>query len=118
LTPKEFALLEYRLRHAGKDVARTMIIENVWNLSFDTMTNVVEVYINYLRKKIDLGADIKLIQTVRGVGYQVRAPGRSQSSLIKAGLSERLFPGVSCRRIRNCDILAERTYDRGDRNGG
>jgi two-component system, OmpR family, copper resistance phosphate regulon response regulator CusR len=75
LTPKEFALLEYLLRHAGKDVTRTMIIENVWNLSFDTMTNVVDVYINYLRKKIDLGADTKLIQTVRGVGYQVRAPG-------------------------------------------
>ena len=75
LTPKEFALLEYLLRHAGKDVTRTMIIENVWNLSFDTMTNVVDVYINYLRKKIDSGADTKLIQTVRGVGYQVRAHG-------------------------------------------
>jgi DNA-binding response OmpR family regulator len=78
LTPKEFALLEYLLRHAGKDVTRTMIIENVWNLSFDTMTNVVDVYINYLRKKIDLGADTKLIQTVRGVGYQVRAQGAPQ----------------------------------------
>jgi DNA-binding response OmpR family regulator len=78
LTPKEFALLEYLLRHAGKDVTRTMIIENVWNLSFDTMTNVVDVYINYLRKKIDLGADTKLIQTVRGVGYQVRAQGTQQ----------------------------------------
>jgi len=75
LTPKEFALLEYLLRHAGEDVTRTMIIENVWNLSFDTMTNVVDVYINYLRKKIDLGADTKLIQTVRGVGYQVRGHG-------------------------------------------
>jgi DNA-binding response OmpR family regulator len=50
----------------------------VWNLSFDTMTNVVDVYINYLRKKIDLGADTKLIQTVRGVGYQVRAQGTQQ----------------------------------------
>jgi len=78
LTPKKFALLEYLLRHAGKDVTRTMIIENVWNLSFDTMTNVVDVYINYLRKKIDLGADTKLIQTVRGVGYQVRAQGTQQ----------------------------------------
>ena len=53
LTPKEFALLEYLMRNAGQRVTRAQIIEHVWNLSFDTMTNVVDVYINYLRKKVD-----------------------------------------------------------------
>lgn len=71
LTPKEFALLEYLMLNAGRRVTRTMIIEHVWNLSFDTMTNVVDVYINYLRKKVDEGFGHKLIRTVRGVGYQL-----------------------------------------------
>jgi two-component system copper resistance phosphate regulon response regulator CusR len=71
LTPKEFALLEYLMRNAGRCVTRAMIIEHVWNLSFDTMTNVVDVYINYLRKKVDSGHEKKLIRTVRGVGYQI-----------------------------------------------
>lgn len=71
LTPKEFALLEYLMLNAGRRVTRTMIIEHVWNLSFDTMTNVVDVYINYLRKKVDVGFGHKLIRTVRGVGYQL-----------------------------------------------
>lgn len=73
LTPKEFALLEYLMRNSGRCVTRAMIIEHVWNLSFDTMTNVVDVYINYLRKKIDDGFEPKLIQTIRGVGYQLGA---------------------------------------------
>jgi two-component system, OmpR family, copper resistance phosphate regulon response regulator CusR len=71
LTSKEFALLEYLLRNAGHRVTRSMIIENVWNLSFDGLTNVVDVYINYLRKKIDRGSPLKLIHTIRGVGYQL-----------------------------------------------
>ncbi|MCL4522549.1 MAG: winged helix-turn-helix domain-containing protein [Acidobacteria bacterium] len=71
LTPKEFALLECLMRHAGRGVSRAMIIENVWNLSADTMTNVVDVYIKTLRKKIDDGFEEKLIRTVRGVGYQL-----------------------------------------------
>ena len=71
LTPKEFALLDYLMRNAGRCVTRAMIIEHVWNLSFDTMTNVVDVYINYLRKKVDSGYEKKLIRTVRGVGYQI-----------------------------------------------
>jgi len=75
LTPKEFALLEYLMRNAGHAVTRAMIIEHVWNLSFDTMTNVVDVYINYLRRKVDSGSPRKLIHTVRGVGYRV---GRSE----------------------------------------
>jgi heavy metal response regulator len=69
LTLKEFALLEYFLRNPGRVLTRTMIIEHVWNYDFDTMTNVVDVYVNYLRKKIDAGRETKLIQTVRGMGY-------------------------------------------------
>jgi len=74
LTVKEFALLEYLMHNAGREVTRSMIIEHVWNLSFDTTTNVVDVYINYLRRKIDDGCPVKLIHTVRGVGYGVCAP--------------------------------------------
>jgi two-component system copper resistance phosphate regulon response regulator CusR len=71
LTQKEFALLEYLMLNAGRRVSRAMIIEHVWNLSFDSMTNVVDVYINYLRRKIDTDSDLKLIRTIRGVGYQL-----------------------------------------------
>lgn len=74
LTSKEFGLLEYLLRNAGHRLTRNMIVEHVWNLSFDTGTNVVDVYINYLRKKIDEGFTPKLIHTVRGVGYELRCP--------------------------------------------
>lgn len=74
LTTKEFALLEYLMRNAGRRVTRSMIIEHVWNLTFDTTTNVVDVYINYLRRKIDDGHSLKLIHTVRGVGYELSAP--------------------------------------------
>jgi DNA-binding response OmpR family regulator len=73
LTTKEFALLEYLMRNAGRRVTRAMIIEHVWNLTFDTTTNVVDVYINYLRRKIDDGHAKKLICTVRGVGYEISA---------------------------------------------
>ncbi len=75
LSPKEFALLEYLMRHAGQPVTRTAIVEQVWKLSFDTMTNVVDVYINYLRRKVDTGYDHALIRTVRGVGYQIGGNG-------------------------------------------
>jgi DNA-binding response OmpR family regulator len=79
LTPKEFALLEYLMRNAGRPVSRSMIIEHVWNLGFDTTTNVVDVYINYLRKKIGGESERRLIRTVRGVGYQIDAGGNSQN---------------------------------------
>jgi DNA-binding response OmpR family regulator len=59
--------------NAGRAVTRMQIVENVWHLSFDTMTNIVDVYINYVRKKVDAGWDHKLIRTIRGVGYQLRA---------------------------------------------
>lgn len=69
LTQKEYALLEYLVRHAGMPVTRDQISEHVWKQDFDPTTNIVDVYINYLRKKIDLDADKALVQTVRGVGY-------------------------------------------------
>jgi len=75
LSPKEFALLEYLMRHAGQPVTRKAIVEQVWKLNFDTMTNVVDVYINYLRRKVDTGYDHALIRTVRGVGYQIGGNG-------------------------------------------
>jgi two-component system, OmpR family, copper resistance phosphate regulon response regulator CusR len=77
LTPKEFGLLELLMLNTGQPVSRPQIIERVWNLSCDTMTNVVDVYINYLRKKVDTPADGKLIHTVRGVGYRVEARSHS-----------------------------------------
>ncbi|HTZ95481.1 MAG TPA: response regulator transcription factor [Terriglobales bacterium] len=71
LTSKEFALLEYLMRNAGRRITRAMIIEHVWNLSFDTYTNVVDVYINYLRRKVDENFTPPLIHTIRGVGYEL-----------------------------------------------
>jgi DNA-binding response OmpR family regulator len=71
LTSKEFALLEYLMRNSGRRITRAMIVEHVWNLSFDTATNVVDVYINYLRRKVDDGFPKKLIHTIRGVGYEL-----------------------------------------------
>jgi DNA-binding response OmpR family regulator len=73
LTTKEFALLAYLMRDAGRRLTRAMIIEHVWNLSFDSTTNVVDVYINYLRRKVDDGFSSRLIHTVRGVGYQMNS---------------------------------------------
>jgi DNA-binding response OmpR family regulator len=71
LTPKEFAILEYLMRNAGRPVTRAMLIEHVWNARFEGLTNVVDVYINYLRAKIDRDFDTRLIRTVHGIGYMV-----------------------------------------------
>jgi len=73
LTPKEFALLEYFMRQEGTVVTRTMISEHVWDMHFDTFTNVIDVYINYLRNKIDRGYEKPLLQTLRGRGYLFKA---------------------------------------------
>lgn len=73
LTGKEYALLEYFMRNAGRVLTRPMIVEHVWNLDFDTFTNVVDVYVSYLRSKVDHGWSRKLIHTVRGSGYVLRA---------------------------------------------
>jgi heavy metal response regulator len=72
LTNKEYALLEYLMRNAGSIVTRTMISEHVWDINFDTFTNVIDVYINYLRNKIDKGYKKKLIHTIRGRGYMIK----------------------------------------------
>jgi two-component system copper resistance phosphate regulon response regulator CusR len=73
LTSKEFALLEYLLRNAGRVLTRAMISEHVWNYDFDTETNVIDVYVNYLRRKIDSRGEKKLIHTVRGSGYVLKS---------------------------------------------
>lgn len=70
LTPKEFALLEYFMMNPGQRLTRAMIMEHVWKANFSAATNVVDVYINYLRNKIDRNFERKLIRTVRGAGYQ------------------------------------------------
>jgi two-component system, OmpR family, response regulator len=69
LSPKEFLLLEYLARNVNRSVTRTMILEHVWNSSFEGLTNVVDVYISSLRSKVDRGFPEKLIQTNRGIGY-------------------------------------------------
>jgi len=73
LTSREFRLLEHLMRSPGQVVTRTQLIERVWEYHFDPGTNLVDVYIQRLRRKIDDGADVRLIQTVRGVGYCIRA---------------------------------------------
>jgi DNA-binding response OmpR family regulator len=72
LTQKEYALLEYLVRHAGMPVTREQISEHVWKQEFDPTTNIVDVYINYLRKKVDQDAEKALVHTVRGVGYMLK----------------------------------------------
>jgi heavy metal response regulator len=72
LTAREFALLEYLIRNVGTVVTRTMIAEHVWDVNFDTFTNVIDVYMSYLRNKIDRAFPDKLIRTVRGRGYVIK----------------------------------------------
>lgn len=72
LTPREFALLDYFMRYPGRVLTRTMIAEHVWDYDFDTSTNVIDVYVNYLRRKIDADHAPKLLHTVRGVGYVLK----------------------------------------------
>ncbi len=74
LQPREFALLEYMMRNAGKVVSKTMIMEHVWDYSFDPQTNVVDVLVCRLRNKVEKDTDTKMIQTIRGVGYVLKLP--------------------------------------------
>lgn len=69
LSAKEYSLLEYLLLNSGRILSRSMIVEKIWDQSFEGLTNIVDVYIGHLRRKIDEGHDIKLIRTVRGLGY-------------------------------------------------
>jgi DNA-binding response OmpR family regulator len=73
LRPREFALLEYLMRNPGRVVSKTMILSHVWEYSFDPQTNIVDVLVSRLREKIDRPFDTKLLHTVRGVGYVLRA---------------------------------------------
>ena len=73
LSPKEYALLEYLALHAGRSLSRSMIVERVWDQSFEGLTNIVDVYIGHIRRKIDEGFEPKLIRTVRGLGYTLDA---------------------------------------------
>src|SRR6202162_810785 len=74
LAPKEFGILEYMMRNRGRPLSRTMIVEHVWDMDYDGLTNIVDVYIRHLRSKIDDRFQQKLIQTVRGIGYMIDAP--------------------------------------------
>lgn len=72
LTAKEYALLEYFIRNPNQILTRTMIAEHVWDYTFDSFTNIIDVYVNYLRKKVDRDYEKKLIHTVRGIGYVMK----------------------------------------------
>jgi len=77
LTVREYALLEFLLRNRGRVLSRAVIAQHVWGVSFETFTNVIDVYVNYLRRKIDADFEPKLLQTVRGVGYVLKEPDRA-----------------------------------------
>ena len=72
LSGKEFLLLEYLMRNAGQILTRTMILEQVWGYNFDTSSNIIDVHINHLRRKIDSASRTKLIHTIKGVGYVLK----------------------------------------------
>jgi len=74
LTSREYALLQYLMQHVDQVLTRTMIVEQVWGYDFDNFSNVVDVYVNYLRNKIDRGYATKLLHTVRGIGYVLKTP--------------------------------------------
>jgi DNA-binding response OmpR family regulator len=75
LTAREYDLLEYFVRNAGEVLTRQMIADDVWEVQFDRFTNIIDVYVNYLRRKVDRGYEKKLINTVRGVGYTLKEEG-------------------------------------------
>src|SRR5436309_2690538 len=76
LAPKEFSILEYMMRNRARPLSRTMIVEHVWAMDYDGLTNIVDVYIRHLRSKIDDKWPMKMIQTVRGIGYMLDVPDR------------------------------------------
>ena len=80
LAPKEFGILEYMMRNKGRPLSRTMIVEHVWDMDYDGLTNIVDVYIRHLRSKIDDRYPQKLIHTIRGIGYMIEAPEKPASS--------------------------------------
>ena len=80
LTPREYALLEYLMRNPNRVLTRTSIAEHVWDYSFDWQSNVVDVFVNYLRRKIEGDGRAKLIHTIRGVGYMIKEPDAETES--------------------------------------
>ncbi len=99
LAPKEFGILEYMMRNPGRPLSRTMIVEHVWDMDYDGLTNIVDVYIRHLRSKIDDRFPQKLIQTVRGIGYMIDA--RRQASRTSGGTGAGAA-GVACRAYAIC----------------
>jgi heavy metal response regulator len=88
LAPKEFSILEYMMRNRGRPLSRTMIVEHVWDMDYDGLTNIVDVYIRHLRSKIDDKWSTKLIHTVRGIGYMIDSgdrPGERATPTADAG---------------------------------
>jgi two-component system copper resistance phosphate regulon response regulator CusR len=81
LAPKEFSILEYMMRNPGRPLSRTMIVEHVWDMDYDGLTNIVDVYIRHLRSKIDEGYQTRLIHTVRGIGYMLDLPEKAAEKL-------------------------------------
>ena len=79
LAPKEFAILEFMMRNQGRPLTRSLIVEQVWGRDYDGLTNIVDVYIRHLRGKMDDRFPKRMIQTIRGVGYLIEAPGRPQA---------------------------------------
>ncbi|MBR0961447.1 response regulator transcription factor [Bradyrhizobium japonicum] len=75
LLPREFQLLEYLVRNEGRVVSRAMLLQHVWDLHFDPSTNIIDVYVGRVRRKVDDAQDYPLIHTIRGIGYCLRAPG-------------------------------------------
>jgi two-component system copper resistance phosphate regulon response regulator CusR len=82
LAPKEFSILEYMMRNRGRPLSRTMIVEHVWDMDYDGLTNIVDVYIRHLRSKIDDKWPTKLIHTVRGIGYMLDLPERGAAPAV------------------------------------
>jgi two-component system copper resistance phosphate regulon response regulator CusR len=80
LAPKEFSILEYLMRNRGRPLSRTMIVEHVWDMDYDGLTNIVDVYIRHLRSKIDDKWPTKLLHTVRGIGYMLDASEKSANT--------------------------------------
>jgi two-component system copper resistance phosphate regulon response regulator CusR len=87
LAPKEFSILEYMMRNRGRPLSRTMIVEHVWDMDYDGLTNIVDVYIRHLRSKIDDQFTPKMIHTVRGIGYMLDAPDPQETAHVEDGSS-------------------------------
>ena len=98
LAPKEFSILEYLMRNRGRPLSRTMIVEHVWDMDYDGLTNIVDVYIRHLRSKIDDKWPQKMIQTVRGIGYMLDLPEKGGKSDVNGAVH------ASLRRCRKLPV--------------